>query len=226
MEVQRTILQDSRETRDKERGRFLQDVSEERVRLAQERSAAWAEVDRAHAAVIESQHKISDLEARAEAVLRDTARVRAEKNGLEAHMARISEDHERFLPTAARHFFAWSYALRSWNDAGDNACRQLHEMAQQRAQLDKDRAMLLADAQSLHDSTHELCSLRNALVEEKDSLATGLQQLQALRQQTSLEQAAVSQQTAAVADAEGKLHELQVQISEKQATLSEQSIKV
>jgi chromosome segregation ATPase len=96
MEVHRTVLQDSRETRDKERERFLQDVSEERVRLAHERTTAWEEVDRAHAAVIESQHKIAELEARAAAILRDTSRVRAEKEGLEAHIARSREEHERF----------------------------------------------------------------------------------------------------------------------------------
>lgn len=97
LEVQKTVLHDSRETRDRERERFLQDVSEERVRLAQERTTAWAEVDRAHAAVIESQHKIADLDARAAAVLRDTSRVRAEKEGLEAHITRSREEDERCL---------------------------------------------------------------------------------------------------------------------------------
>ena len=98
MEVQRSVLQGSRETRDKERERFLQDVSEERVRLAQERTTAWTEVDKAHAAVVESQHKISDLEARAAAILRDTTRIRAEKEGLESHIARIQVEHERCKP--------------------------------------------------------------------------------------------------------------------------------
>jgi ribonuclease HII len=99
MEVQRTVLQDSRETREKERERFLQDVSEERVRLAHERTTAWEEVDRAHAAIVESQRNIVDLESRAAAVLRDTARVRAEKEALEAHIARSQEEHERWLPS-------------------------------------------------------------------------------------------------------------------------------
>jgi hypothetical protein len=104
-------------------------------------------------------------------------------------------------------------------------CRHVQDMVQQRVQLDKDRAMLVADAQSLHDSTHELCSLRGAIAEEKNLLSTGLQHLRALQQQTSLEQTAVKQQSAAVADAEGKLQQLQVQISEKQAELSKQSLK-
>ena len=95
MEVQRSVLQDTRQTRDRERERFVQDVSEERVRLAQERTAAWTEVDKAHAAVIESQQKISDLEERAAAILRDTSRIRAEKEGLESHVARIRDEHER-----------------------------------------------------------------------------------------------------------------------------------
>lgn len=95
MEVQRSVLQDTRQTRDRERERFLRDVSEERVRLAQERTAAWTEVDKAHAAVIESQQKISDLEERAAAILRDTSRIRAEKEGLESHVARIRDEHER-----------------------------------------------------------------------------------------------------------------------------------
>lgn len=99
-------------------------------------------------------------------------------------------------------------------------------MVQQRMQIDKDRAMLVADAQSLHDSTHELCSLRDALAEEKDMLSSGLQHLQTLQRQTSVEQTAVTQQVAAVAGIEGKLQQLQVQISEKQAELSEQNLKV
>ena len=99
-------------------------------------------------------------------------------------------------------------------------------MVQQRMQIDKDRAMLVADAQSLHDSTHELCSLRDALAEEKDMLSSGLQHLQTLQRQTSVEQTAVTQQVAAVAGIEGKLQQLQVQISENQAELSEQNLKV
>ena len=95
MEVQRSLLQDSRQTRDRERERFLQDVSEERVRLAQERTAAWTEIDKAHGAVIESQQKILDLEERAAAILRDTSRILAEKEGLESHVARIRDEHER-----------------------------------------------------------------------------------------------------------------------------------
>ena len=105
-------------------------------------------------------------------------------------------------------------------------CRHQHDMVQQRMQIDKDRAMLVADAQSLHDSTHELCSLRDALAEEKDMLSSGLQHLQTLQRQTSVEQTAVTQQVAAVAGIEGKLQQLQVQISEKQAELSEQNLKV
>ena len=95
MEVQRSVLQDSRETRDRERERFLQNVSEERMRLAHERSTVWAEVDRAHAAVLESQHKISDLEARAATLVRDTERVRAEKARMEEQIAQTREEQER-----------------------------------------------------------------------------------------------------------------------------------
>lgn len=78
--------------------------------------------------------------------------------------------------------------------------------------------MLVADAQSLHSSTQELCSLRDTLVEEKDVLCEGLRHLQQLKEQASVEQAAV-------ADAEGKIHELNAQISEKQAELSDQNLK-
>jgi phage shock protein A len=98
-------------------------------------------------------------------------------------------------------------------------------MALQRVQLEKDRTMLVADAQLLHDSTQELCSVRDALAEERSLLSSGLQHVRTLQQQASLEQAAVEQQKAAVADAESKLDQLQVQISEKKADLSKQSLK-
>ena len=115
---------------------------------------------------------------------------------------------------------------QSVSDVSGFDCRHQQDLVQQRVQLDKDRAMLVADAQSLHDSTYELCTLRDALAEEKNTLASGLQQLQTLQRQTSLEQTAVTQQVAAVADAEGKLQQLQLQISEKQAELSDQNLKV
>lgn len=132
MEVQRTVLQDSRETRDRERERFQQGLSEERMRLAHERATVWAEVDRAHAAVLESQQKISDLEARAAAVVRDTTRLRYEKQRLEEHIARTRGEQERhssplhtetcvdsYMPIMhevllAGKFMKWSRTERNW----------------------------------------------------------------------------------------------------------------
>ena len=88
-------VQAARSARDAERERFVAEVDGERRRIAEERAAAWADVDAARAESLAARRKVADLEAQATLAVKSLAAARDEAETvtgqLQAEKAAISE---------------------------------------------------------------------------------------------------------------------------------------
>jgi len=92
IDMERQTLQATRAIRDEERKRFMQEISEERQRLAEERKAAWADMDRIYSETAQAPRKVVELEAQAAAALLNASKARDAKAAADMDVRKAMAD--------------------------------------------------------------------------------------------------------------------------------------